>query len=74
MKVFLKFSLAIAILLSVSCSNEKPQFTARIIDDQAPSNLWMKSTGDVNMDGKTDILVGGWQSGGMVAYLAPDWK
>jgi hypothetical protein len=57
-----------------SCSNEKPQFTEKIIDDQAPSNLWMKSAGDVNKDGKTDILAGGWKSGGMVAYLAPDWK
>jgi len=74
MKVFLNFSFVIAIILSISCSNEKPQFIEKIIDDQAPSNLWMKSIGDVNMDGKTDILVGGWHSGGMVAYLAPDWR
>ena len=74
MKVFLKFSFVIVIILSISCSNERPQFTEIILDDQAPSNLWMKSIGDVNMDGKTDILVGGWHSGGMVAYLAPDWK
>jgi len=30
-----------------------------IIDDQAPSNLWMKSAGDINGDGKIDLLAGG---------------
>jgi len=49
-------------------------FSERIIDDQAPMSLWMKSTGDVNGDGRTDMLAGGWQKGGIVAYLAPDWK
>jgi len=58
----------------ISCTDIKPDFTEKIIDDQAPENLWMKTTGDINNDGLTDILVGGWQSGGMAAYLAPDWK
>jgi len=63
------------ILLSflISCSDEKPVFVEKIIDNNAPSDLWMKSTGDINNDGKTDILAGGWEEGGMVAYLAPDW-
>ena len=74
MKVLLNFTSTITIVFLISCSREKPLFTERIIDDQAPSNLWMKSIGDVNMDGKTDILAGGWLKGGMVAYLAPDWK
>lgn len=58
----------------IGCSTEKPVFTEKIIDTRAPSDLWMKSTGDINGDGKTDILAGGWEKGGMVAYLAPDWK
>jgi hypothetical protein len=57
----------------LSCSNVKPDFTEKIIDDHAPENLWMKTTGDINNDGITDILAGGWLRGGMAAYLAPDW-
>ncbi len=67
----------IAVLcLVVACSTptERPVFDEIVIDDQAPEHLWMKTTGDVNGDGKTDMLVGGWKSGGLVAYLAPDWK
>ena len=58
----------------LSCSNVKPDFTEKIVDDKAPENLWMKSIGDINNDGITDILAGGWQGGGMAAYLAPEWK
>lgn len=65
---------AIVITSLISCCDDSPLFTERIVDDRAPSDLWMKSTGDINGDEKTDILVGGWKKGGMVAYLAPDWR
>ncbi|MDD4225510.1 MAG: VCBS repeat-containing protein [Mariniphaga sp.] len=61
-----------------SCNSKtisvEPRFVEKVLSDQAPQHLWTKSFGDVNMDGKTDILVGGWRSGGLVAYLAPDWE
>jgi hypothetical protein len=83
MKIF-KFICLIAIA-SFSCNNvasvntaskthEGPRFKEVILDDQAPNNLWTKSYGDINGSGKTDILVGGWKGGGLVAYLAPDWE
>ena len=74
MKIFRNILMATFIGFLISCSKENPQFTEKIIDDQAPEFLWMKTYGDINGDGKTDILVGGWQKGGAVAYLAPNWE
>jgi hypothetical protein len=59
-----------AILFSCSV---KPRFAEKIIDNQAPQNVWMKTIGDINGDGFNDIIVGG-QNGGIVAYLTPDWR
>jgi hypothetical protein len=74
MKMFCCILFASVFGLSSCREEEKPDFTEIIIDDQSPEHLWMKTSGDINADGKTDILVGGWQKGGLVAYLAPDWK
>jgi len=74
MKKNLHFLVIITTILFLGCKPENPHFTEIIIDDQAPEFVWMKSTGDINQDGKVDMLAGGWQGGGMVAYLAPDWE
>jgi hypothetical protein len=74
MKTFCNILVITVISFLISCNDVKPRFTEKIIDNQAPENVYMKTTGDINGDGKTDILVGGNQKGGMVAYLAPDWK
>lgn len=66
--------LLVVVVLTTCTKKEKTYFIEIVIDDQAPEHLWMKTTGDINTDGKTDLLVGGWQKGGMVAYLGPDWK
>ena len=65
--------IAFAVMLT-SCKVEPPEFEEIVIDDAAPDHVWMKAIGDINNDGRDDLLVGGWQSGGLVAYLAPDWK
>lgn len=66
------WSLIILGSVLLSC-NKKPRFTEKIIDNQAPQNVWMKTVGDINGDGSPDIIAGG-QNGRIVAYLAPDWK
>lgn len=74
MKLFHNILVLIAIGLFFNNKDKKPLFAEKIIDDQAPAHVWMKTIGDINGDGKTDILVGGRHEGGIVAYLAPDWK
>lgn len=72
------FIYLIAACILYSCNSksidDKPRFVEVVLSDQAPQHLWTKSFGDINQDGKADILAGGWRSGGLVAYLAPDWK
>ena len=64
-----------AFLIALSgCHMEIPRFTQTIIDPDGPNSIWMKTFGDINADGETDILVGGRHSGGLVAYLAPGWE
>src|SRR5687768_15995458 len=74
----MKHSLLICLLFFIvaitACTKKKPAFVETVIDDSATEHLWAKTTGDINADGKIDILVGGWQKGGLVAYLAPEWK
>ena len=55
-------------------SHAQVLFKEVVLDDNAPHELWMKTIGDINNDKLTDIVVGGWKDGGIVAYLAPNWS
>lgn len=48
-------------------------FTHVVIDAEGPSRLWGKCAADLNGDGLTDLLVGGWVGGGLVWYENPTW-
>lgn len=50
-----------------------PAFKRIVVDEIPPQNPWIKIVGDLNGDGKPDIIIGG-QKGPLVWYRNPDWK
>ncbi|MBK8904173.1 MAG: VCBS repeat-containing protein [Anaerolineaceae bacterium] len=46
----------------------------KIIDTDGPQGIWQKSVGDLNGDGLIDLIVGGFNDGGLVWYRNPDWE
>jgi hypothetical protein len=49
------------------------QFTYAPIDLHGPANCWGKAVGDINGDGRSDLLVGGIGGGGLFWYANPSW-
>ena len=52
---------------------DKIVFTHTVVDEQGPSGLWLKISGDLNGDGLPDLIVGGNASGGLIWYEFPTW-
>ena len=48
-------------------------FAHSVIDGAGPRSIWGKSSGDLNGDGRPDLLAGGWSGGGLVWYKNPRW-
>lgn len=65
---------AVVLWLSILNASAQNFFVEKIIDSAAPQRVWMKTIGDINNDKRIDIIAGGWDKGGIVAYLAPSWK
>src|SRR5690554_6642400 len=53
---------------------EEIAFEHQIIDENGPTDIWGKAVGDINGDGKPDLLAGGFRDGGLVWYENPSWN
>ncbi len=49
-------------------------FDHLVIDPAGPRDPWGKTVGDLNADGAPDLIVGGFDSGGLIWYENPSWS
>jgi FG-GAP-like repeat/FG-GAP repeat len=73
MKNFLLLLLCCSVGLVLAGAPSPLRFQRVVIDDKPPQNPWIKIVGDLNGDGKPDIIIGGAQ-GPLVWYRNPDWQ
>ena len=59
--------------LSVHLYSQAP-FSCVLVDPEGPVRPWGKCYGDLNNDGKTDLIIGGYTEGGLVYYENPGWE
>ena len=67
------FTLLMTAVVEMATAQEVP-FRHVVVDANGPKNPWGKSVGDLNGDGRLDLIVGGSSSGGLVWYQNPNWS
>ena len=48
-------------------------FRHEVVDKEGPLDIWLKTVGDLNGDGRPDLIAGGYKEGGLVWYENPSW-
>jgi hypothetical protein len=70
MRLAPRISLAVLAFLTTSCG---PQFVQQVFDSSPPTDPWMKAVGDLNGDGRVDLILCG-RVGPLVWYEGPTWQ
>ena len=68
----------VAVLALLAVSAEPPagatlSFRHEVVDKEGPLDIWLKTVGDLNGDGRPDLIAGGYKEGGLVWYENPSW-
>ena len=70
----IKFNIILCLVLITGPSIAQAPFSCILIDPEGPEMPWGKCFGDLNNDGLTDLVIGGYASGGLVYYENPGWE
>ena len=71
---FVKFNIVLCLTLFVVTSFAQAPFSCILIDPEGAESPCGKCFGDLNNDGLTDLVIGGYVSGGLVYYENPGWQ
>ncbi len=66
--------LCTVLFMYVQFTSGQSEFTYVSIDSEGADRPWGKCFGDLDNDGLTDLIVGGYVSGGLVYYKNPGWE
>lgn len=71
--------IAMALMLNGGCQRSTAMpaviaFEHVVVDQNGPAAPWGKTVGDINGDGRSDLVVGGREGGGLVWYENPGWQ
>jgi hypothetical protein len=65
--------LSVAPVLVTGDARAQISFQHVVVDASGPQDIWGKSIGDLNHDGRPDLIAGGHGGGGLVWYENPTW-